>query len=112
MGTKSRSFETVVELDGKEVEVTAEYSYSPGSPGKTYGPPENCYPPEGAEAEVEIVYLTDDKTKTDIMPRLSTEIIESLFEQACEEGEEGDADAYERAMEDKADAAREREWDP
>jgi hypothetical protein len=112
MGTKSRTFEATVELGEVEVEVTVEYHYSPGSPGKTYGPPENCYPPEEAEAEVEQVYLTSDETKTDIMPQLTAAVIEMLFEQACEAGEDDDADAYERAMEDKADAAREREWDP
>jgi hypothetical protein len=109
MGTKS--FETTVELEGNEVEVTVEYSYSPGTPGKFYGPPENCYPDEPAECEVEVIYLTADKAKTDIMPKLSTETIEQVFEQACGTGEESMNDDYERAMEDKADAAREREWD-
>ena len=112
MGTKSRSFETVVELEGKEVEVTAEYTYSPGMPGKTSGPPENCYPDEPAECEVEVIYLTADKTKTDIMSKLATEQIENVFEEACGRGASSLSEDYEAAMEDNADAAREREWDP
>lgn len=112
MGTKNRSFETTVELEGNEVEVTVEYSYSPGTPGKTYGPPENCYPPEGPEVEILAVYLTDDKTETDLSSKLSKETNAQLEEQACVAGDEGMADDYEAAMEDKADAAREREWDP
>lgn len=108
---KSRSFETEVELEGNPVEVTVEYSYSPGTPGKFYGPPENCYPDEPGDCEVEVIYLTSDKAKTDIMPKLSTEQIENVFEQACNEGEESVNDDYEAAMEAKADADRERDWD-
>ena len=26
--------------------------FTPGDPGRTYGPPEDCYPPEGAEFEI------------------------------------------------------------
>jgi hypothetical protein len=107
------TFETTVELaDGNEVDVTVEYSYAPGSPGKTYGPPEDCYPPEGAEVEVLKVYLSDDKTEADISGSLSKETIEYLSERCVSEGEEADRGAYESAMEDRADAQREQEWDP
>lgn len=46
-----------------ETEVTVEYSITPYDPGNTYGPAENCYPPEGGE--VEIVKVFSD-TDTDI----------------------------------------------
>jgi hypothetical protein len=105
---KAKSFETVVELEGTEVEVTAEYSFSPEMPGKTSGPPENCYPGEAAECEVETIYLTADPKKTDIMDRLATAVIEDVFEQACTAGEQSVGDDYDAAMEDKAEAARER----
>ena len=39
-----------------EIEVVMEM-ISPGDPGKTYGLPEDCYPPEPAEWEVESIYL-------------------------------------------------------
>lgn len=38
-----------------EITVT---SYFPGDPGRTSGPPENCYPPEPPEIEFEIRTLT------------------------------------------------------
>jgi len=41
-----------VERDGREVTLLVEADYYPGSPGRTYGPPENCYPPEGSELVV------------------------------------------------------------
>jgi hypothetical protein len=108
---RNDSFETTVEIGDDEVEVTVEYGYSPGTPGKTYGPPENCYPAEGPDVDVVTVYRTDDKTKTDIMPLLSPEVIERLSEGACENGEESEQDRYEEAMERKGEEAREREWD-
>ena len=40
------------------------------------------------------------------MPKLSTEVIENLFEQACHEGEEDDG-GYEEAMEARYDRDRE-----
>lgn len=105
---KATSFETTVELEGAEVEVTAEYSYSPAMPGKTTGPVESCYPDEPAECEVETIYLTADPKKVDIMDRLATATIEDVFEQACAAGERAISDDYGDAMEDKAEAARER----
>lgn len=111
MKATDKMFETAIEFEGKEVEVEVEYRYNPGMPGKTYGPPEDCYPDEPAECEVEQIFLKGDATKTDIMPKMTTEQIESVFEQACSVGEEHYNDAYEAAMEDKADAMRNGDYD-
>lgn len=108
---KSHSFDTTVELGGDEVEVTVKYNFSHGAPGKTYGLPENCYPAEGPEVEIEVVYLIDDKSKADVLPKLTPDEVERLEDIICGAEEEADHDAYERAMENAADAAREREWD-
>jgi hypothetical protein len=40
-----------VEIGEDEHEFTCEVGYTPGTPGKTWGPPENCYPPEPPEIE-------------------------------------------------------------
>jgi hypothetical protein len=37
--------------DDGETEVTVEFSMTPYDSGNTYGPAENCYPPEGGEVE-------------------------------------------------------------
>jgi hypothetical protein len=108
---KSHSFDTTVELGEVEVEVTVKYNFSHGAPGKTDGLPENCYPAEGPEVEIEVVYLIDDKAKTDVLPKLAPDVVERLEEIICDSEEDAYNDAYERAMEDAADAAREREWD-
>ena len=42
-----------VERNEGEIELEIVGSYSPGSPGRTYGLPENCYPPEPDEVEIE-----------------------------------------------------------
>ena len=52
MGTHETTFERE---DG--MEVTVGYTVTPYDPGRTSGPPEDCYPPEGGEAE--IVYVLD-----------------------------------------------------
>jgi hypothetical protein len=45
----------------EEIELKIEYTCSPYDPGCTYGPPENCYPPEGGEIEELTAYGPDGK---------------------------------------------------
>ena len=60
----SRLLILTIEIGGHEIEVHGHAS--PGDPGQTSGPPENCYPPEPAEFEPEkvmlVVPVTDDLT--------------------------------------------------
>ena len=35
-----------------EIDYRVTLSVTPGDPGRTWGPPEKCYPPEGPEIEV------------------------------------------------------------
>jgi hypothetical protein len=44
-----------LELGGKTLRV--HYSYRPGDPGRTSGPPERCYPPEPEELEISSILL-------------------------------------------------------
>jgi hypothetical protein len=38
--------------DHGDHEIHLTYTITPYDPGCTYGPPENCYPPEGGEVEI------------------------------------------------------------
>ena len=52
----SSTYETTFERDDGS-EVTVGYTISPYDPGVLSGPPEDCYPPEGGDAE--ILYALD-----------------------------------------------------
>lgn len=41
-------------IDDEEYIVVVK-SYTPGKPGRTYGNPEDCYPPEPPEAEFDLI---------------------------------------------------------
>lgn len=43
----SLQFDVLIEFSGQSIRARGEYE--PGSPGRTTGPPESCYPPEPAE---------------------------------------------------------------
>lgn len=46
-------------------DVLVEYSMTPYDPGNTYGPAENCYPPEGGEIEI-LSCTTEDGAPIDL----------------------------------------------
>ena len=48
----SKKYKTTIELRGGDAEVVVEYDAHKGHPGRTYGPPENCFPAEPAWVEV------------------------------------------------------------
>lgn len=51
--------DTYPEIAGVEVRAEVLLDYKPGHPGKLYGPPENCFPPEPSEVEIMNVVLYD-----------------------------------------------------
>lgn len=102
-------FAANVELrDGSEVDVAVEYSYQPGTPGKTYGPPEDCYPDEPEEVEI-LSVVFDEANRPVRVGDLAAGVMASLEERACEAARDAMQARYEAAMEDRADARRERE---
>lgn len=50
----SKKWKTTVQPADRnpEIEVIVEYDYHKGSPGRLWGPPERCYPPEPAYVEI------------------------------------------------------------
>ena len=75
-----------------EQEVRVGYTYAPGDPGRISGPPENCWPPEGAEYEI-ISLSFGDKPVTGKLADLITDwLLESdnfaehlgeIYEDSC-----------------------------
>ena len=51
MPSKSFYVEHLINKEWIEYEYEVEYQYSPPVAGRTYGPPENCYPAEGGYAD-------------------------------------------------------------
>lgn len=51
-------------LGDRDVEYRVVARYSPGLPGKTFGPPEDCYPPEQSEVECLEVFEIDPVGRT------------------------------------------------
>lgn len=79
------TYRTYIEVIGPgvdlEVPVDIDYTITPYDPGRTYGPPEFCYPPEGGEIEVECKNSPFNKEITDAIlnsDRLSEEIFEDV----------------------------------
>jgi hypothetical protein len=87
-----------IEILGREVDVAIEVDYEctdPGTPGRTYGPPEDCYPAEGPEIEFGPLcavtlpggYVLDvdtDELPKDIYDRLRNRAEQDLRETADE----------------------------
>jgi len=85
MRTHKVSTKLMVERDDKEIELSIEGSFSPGTPGKLSGPPEDCYPPESAEAEIELISFEGQPWKGE----LTEEEAEAAIEALLAAGEEG-----------------------
>lgn len=69
--------------DDRETEIEFEVAvYSWGCAAQTYGPPENCYPAEGAEVEIIDAWLLADADKADA-PRIK--LTDDEHNRLCEE---------------------------
>ena len=50
--------------DDTDIDLEIDYSVTPYDPGCTYGPPEDCYPPEGGEIDDLAIFGPDGKEFT------------------------------------------------
>ena len=81
-------------------EIDVETQYYVGSPGRYYGPPEDCYPAE--DCEVDIISATFRDTGED-----AGELTDDEYDSVKEKADEQAGDAYSAAMEDRDDSDRE-----
>ena len=51
------------ERDDDNAPVLVEYTFTRGDPGRYFGPPEDCYPPEGPEIEIIEATVAGEKVK-------------------------------------------------
>lgn len=92
-----------MELDGVPYLVKGEMSYYPGDPGRLYGRPENCYPPEPDEIDIvsERWYADPNGLEPIEKPReLTEEEDERFYEMVIEDAREdyqADCEAYDEA---------------
>lgn len=82
----------------QEIEVT--FTLHPGTPAKTYGLPENCYPAEPAEYEIESATLDGDTIE--LSDEEPADVIEWLSENLDDDEDyDGEADyRYEMSRDD------------
>lgn len=94
-----------------EEEFRVECSVSPSDPGRLYGPPERCYPPE--PAEVEVLRVFDEETgkeRPDLVAVVEADLA-SIEVEAIEDAEDRHVAAYEDACERRAEERREERWE-
>ena len=74
-----------------EREVEVEYRYTPVTRGRYYGPPEDCYPDEGGDVEVESATYVDTGERTDLT---AAELEDLEIEAAESYGSDRDEDRW------------------
>ena len=82
----------------QEIEVT--FTLHPGTPGRTFGLPEDCYPAEPAEYEIESATL--DGEVIELSDKETADVIEWLTENLDDDEDyDGEADyRYEQSRDD------------
>jgi len=109
-----RRVTTSIEYDGGSYLAEVTLKCCPGSPGRTYGDPDDCYPPEPPTAEVDdikIIDIEDNGDESLIGQHVDWEIdADELADRAFEEQADADEAAYEAHWESKLDAMREGDW--
>jgi hypothetical protein len=78
-----------IEREGVEVELRVDGRYHAGDPGRTFGLPENCYPSEPAEAEIEALWTGGHPWAGTLTDEEEGAIIEALIASAEESISDG-----------------------
>lgn len=79
----------LVEREGKEIELKVDGRYTPGIEGRTWGPPEDSYEGEPADAEIEMVWLGGHPWTGELTDAETEEATEALLAVGDEDGPDG-----------------------
>lgn len=83
-----------------DVEFEVEFNSTPYKPAKISGPPEQCYPAEGGEVEIESISIGDFEV-SDIISDSVRQLLQTKCEEAAPECEQEERDS---ALADMAEA--------
>ena len=83
-----------------DVEFEVEFSSTPYVPARISGPPENCYPAEGGEVEIESICIGEFEV-SDIISDSVRQLLQTKCEEAAPECEKEERDS---ALADMAEA--------
>ena len=78
MAARNIPFRVSISVLGLDLE--AKGYYTPGDPGRVFGPPEKCYPPEPAEVEVTSLKYG----RYDMMPLMESDVADEICEKCIE----------------------------
>lgn len=81
-----------IDRDDEEITLTVEGSYTPGDPGNTWGLPEDCWPPEPAEAEVHKILNSEGKPFEPLSPEEEKAVYEKAREALSEAADNHEPD--------------------
>ena len=73
-----------------EVECVVTFKFWPGSEGRTYGPPEDCYPPEAPEVQIVAVYEDDTNVRRPDLDEVAEDdgsLYDAIVEQMSDDGD-------------------------
>lgn len=76
------------------IELTLVGDFMPGHPGRTYGPPEDCFPPEEAEAEVDDILFNGKSWDGKLTPEELKEATDALLDAGLSGAGSPDPDDY------------------
>jgi len=92
-GKEKRMSDLYLNFHGVDIEIEVTNYYG-GDPGRTYGPPELCYPPEPAEIEFEISCELEEVAEL-LMNEYYSEIEELVLESYVPDEPDPDYRTYE-----------------